>query len=76
MLFLSPNNFSEYELIDSGNFMKLERFGSCIISRPEPQAVWHTSLNEKESLSKENLKKAFDMYDKDGSGSISSDEIR
>lgn len=48
MLFLKPQNFSEYELIDSGNFMKLERFGSCILSRPEPQAVWHTSLNEKE----------------------------
>ena len=30
----------DYELIDSGNFEKLERFGKFIICRPEPQAVW------------------------------------
>jgi 23S rRNA (cytosine1962-C5)-methyltransferase len=35
-------------LIDSGNYKKLERFGSFILSRPEPQAVWDTSLSENE----------------------------
>jgi 23S rRNA (cytosine1962-C5)-methyltransferase len=31
----------EYELIDSGNLKKLEKFGSNTISRPCPQAIWH-----------------------------------
>ncbi|MCS6823951.1 MAG: class I SAM-dependent methyltransferase [Cytophagaceae bacterium] len=48
MKLLKPNNFSEYQLIDSGNYMKLERYGSYILSRPEPQAAWDMNLNEKE----------------------------
>ncbi|RYU94843.1 class I SAM-dependent methyltransferase [Emticicia agri] len=39
---------SGYELIDSGNFEKLERFGDYILARPEPQAVWDKSLSEDE----------------------------
>lgn len=39
---------SSYELIDSGNFEKLERFGDYILARPEPQAVWDKSLSEDE----------------------------
>jgi 23S rRNA (cytosine1962-C5)-methyltransferase len=30
-----------YELIDSGNGRKLERFGEWVIDRPSAQAVWH-----------------------------------
>ncbi|MCU0431780.1 MAG: class I SAM-dependent methyltransferase [Cytophagaceae bacterium] len=48
MQLLTPQNFTDYELIDSGNYMKLERFGTVVLSRPEPQAVWNTSLNENE----------------------------
>lgn len=33
-----------YELIDSGAFQKLERFGSVVLSRPCAQAVWRQSL--------------------------------
>ncbi len=40
--------FEEYELIDSGNFEKLERFGRYITRRPEPQAIWKPSLEERE----------------------------
>ena len=40
--------FDDYELIDSGNFEKLERFGSYITRRPEPQAIWQRSLDERE----------------------------
>lgn len=29
-----------YELIDSGNEEKLERFGDVVMSRPDPQALW------------------------------------
>jgi 23S rRNA (cytosine1962-C5)-methyltransferase len=48
MLFLKPIDFSDYQLIDSGSYKKLEKFGSFILSRPEPQAIWDTSLSEKE----------------------------
>jgi 23S rRNA (cytosine1962-C5)-methyltransferase len=40
MLMLKPEHFTEYELLDCGNFEKLERFGRYITIRPEPQAVW------------------------------------
>jgi 23S rRNA (cytosine1962-C5)-methyltransferase len=43
-----PAHFSEYELIDSGGFEKLERFGQYITIRPEPQAVWNKNLSEEE----------------------------
>ncbi|MBE6198769.1 MAG: oxidoreductase [Rikenellaceae bacterium] len=42
---LTPT-FPDYELIDSGDFEKLERFGQYITRRPEPQAIWHKSLPE------------------------------
>lgn len=44
---LTPS-FSDYELIDSGDFEKLERFGEYVTRRPEPQAVWHRTLSEEE----------------------------
>jgi 23S rRNA (cytosine1962-C5)-methyltransferase len=46
MDFLSPANFPDYELIDCGNFEKLERFGQYITIRPEPQAVWDSALSQ------------------------------
>ena len=36
----------DYELLDSGNGHKLERFGSVILSRPCAQAVWQPRLPE------------------------------
>jgi 23S rRNA (cytosine1962-C5)-methyltransferase len=45
---LTPAVLPEYELIDSGDFEKLERFGKYILRRPEPQAVWRRSLSEQE----------------------------
>ncbi len=45
---ITPESWAEYELIDSGNFQKLERFGEFILARPEPQAVWDKSLSEEE----------------------------
>ena len=32
--------WSDYELLDSGENMKLERFGDIIVARPETQALW------------------------------------
>lgn len=40
--------FPDYELIDSGDFEKLERFGRYVVRRPEPQAIWRWSLTEEE----------------------------
>ncbi len=48
MLLLTPQNFKDYELIDVGNFEKLERFGKYVTIRPEPQAVWDKTLSPAE----------------------------
>jgi 23S rRNA (cytosine1962-C5)-methyltransferase len=40
MQVLAPTHFPDYELIDCGDFEKLERFGKYMTIRPEPQAVW------------------------------------
>ncbi len=48
MEILTTNDWTEYELIDTGNREKLERFGKYILIRPEPQAVWQKSLPESE----------------------------
>lgn len=41
----TPQGFADYALIDSGGFLKLERFGQYITIRPEPQAVWDSTLS-------------------------------
>jgi len=45
----SPSpSWKDYELIDSGRFEKLERFGPYIMIRPEPKALWDRSLSDQE----------------------------
>ncbi len=41
------NKIDDYELVDSGDGLKLERFGPHILSRPCSQAVWKKSLPAK-----------------------------
>ena len=36
----------EYELLDSGNEEKLERYGSYLLRRPDPEALWEKSKIE------------------------------
>ncbi len=48
MLLLTPTQHTDYELIDTGGFEKLERFGAYTLIRPEPQAVWDKSLSPME----------------------------
>ena len=43
-----PSSWTDYELLDCGNFEKLERFGEYILIRPEPQALWKRALTEAE----------------------------
>jgi 23S rRNA (cytosine1962-C5)-methyltransferase len=45
---LHPASWKDYELIDSGEGQKLERFGKYTLIRPEPQAIWSSVLSEKE----------------------------
>lgn len=37
---LSTQGWQDYELIDSGNGQRLERFGKFILVRPDPQVIW------------------------------------
>lgn len=48
MKLIHPSSWKEYELIDSGHFEKLERFGPYVLIRPEPQAIWQPVLSESE----------------------------
>lgn len=63
---LTPLYWEDYELIDSGGFEKLERFGRWITVRPEPQAIWRKSLPDSEW---ERLATAFFRRDTRGSHS-------
>lgn len=46
-LSLTPQHWEDYELLDTGGFEKLERFGEFILSRPEPQAIWDKRMDDK-----------------------------
>lgn len=46
---LTPH-IPDYELLDTGEGEKLERFGRYVVRRPEPQAIWRKSLSEREWL--------------------------
>ena len=49
MLIESPTTaWKDYELIDCGDFAKLERFGKYITIRPEPKAIWKKTLSDAE----------------------------
>lgn len=45
---LSSPDWQDYELLDSGDGQKLERYGPYRFLRPEPEAVWHPALPERE----------------------------
>jgi len=47
MQILSTIGWKDYELLDSGNGMRYERFGPYTTVRPDPQAIWRpTKLEE------------------------------
>jgi 23S rRNA (cytosine1962-C5)-methyltransferase len=45
---LTPPCWDDYELIDSGNGKKFERFGAYRLVRPETQAIWEPALSWQE----------------------------
>ena len=38
------NDFEDYKLIDLGNGMKLEKWGSVTLYRPDPQVIWNKDI--------------------------------
>lgn len=44
----NPQNWKDYELLDSGKGAKLERFGEYVLARPEPKALWDKSMTDEE----------------------------
>lgn len=44
----NPQNWKDYELLDSGRGAKLERFGEYVLARPEPKALWDRSMTDAE----------------------------
>ena len=41
-------HWKDYELLDSGRGMKLERFGGYVLARPEPKALWDKNMTDQE----------------------------
>ena len=41
------DNWKDYEVIDTSGGEKLERWGSYILVRPDPQVIWNTEKNDK-----------------------------
>ncbi len=49
---------ADYELVDSGNGEKLERYGAMLLRRPDPQILWNKTLPDTE------WKKADAVYER------------
>ncbi|MFA6005094.1 MAG: class I SAM-dependent methyltransferase [Patescibacteria group bacterium] len=45
---LSTRGWSDYELLDSGNEERLERFGKYTLLRPDPQCIWIPRLSQQD----------------------------
>jgi 23S rRNA (cytosine1962-C5)-methyltransferase len=45
---LEAARWQDYELLDSGDGLKLERFGKYTFARPESQAMWSRALPQSE----------------------------
>ena len=45
---LEADHWQDYELLDSGDGLKLERFGKYTFARPESQAMWSRALPKSE----------------------------
>jgi 23S rRNA (cytosine1962-C5)-methyltransferase len=75
LLLESPPGWADYELLDCGDFEKLERFGNYILIRPEPQAIWPKMLDDAEWMKlangrfvRDNSKKSHRNTDNDQGG--------
>ena len=48
MIEYPSSDWKDYEILDSGGYEKLERFGSYVMARPEPKALWDKTLPEEQ----------------------------
>ncbi len=48
MLLETPGNFSDFELLDTGQGYRLEKWNQVILARPDPQIIWPKSLPQSE----------------------------
>lgn len=48
MLLETFKNFPGFELLDTGDGFRLERWGEVILQRPDPQIIWERSLSGEE----------------------------
>lgn len=58
---LTSDKWVDYEILDCGDGMKLERWGNIVLSRPDPQVIW-------QPVSKEMWKKADAVYERSSKG--------
>jgi len=59
---IKADKWKDYELLDTGNGEKLERWGKYILRRPDPQAIWPIRLAQSE------WQKATANYERSSSG--------
>ncbi|MDO8570336.1 MAG: class I SAM-dependent methyltransferase [Candidatus Daviesbacteria bacterium] len=59
MIILTTPNWADYELLDTGDGFRLERFGKYILKRPDPQILW------KPKLPKSDWEKASAIFEND-----------
>jgi len=62
---LASTQWGDYELLDSGNGLKLERFGNYRFVRPEHQALWQPALSQREW---ENAEAVFQATNEESGG--------
>ena len=48
MLLETFKNFPDFELMDSGDGFRLERWGGAVLVRPDPQIIWTKSVPEEQ----------------------------
>lgn len=48
MIFETYNQPWDFELLDTGNGFRLEKWGEAILMRPDPQAIWQPNLPQDE----------------------------
>ncbi len=79
-IFIAPKS-PNYELLDSGEGMKLERYAGIVVARPDPQALWRKSLgegdwNQAHALFEKKTDKKGDTSDRTSKGAEDASEER
>ena len=57
------DNWKDYEVLDTSNGEKLERWGDYILVRPDPQGIWNTPHTHKGWKRKKN-QNYWQLFDK------------